>query len=565
MLQTETNAPSPHNRQCFGPTRDRAILCQEQPKQGAVVAQSTPIARLRGLVVSLAVGAMAVEAFAANLTIGLGADVTALDPHYHNVTPNNNVASHIFGYLVQRNEKSQLEPGLATEWKTIDPLTWEFKLRRGVKFHDGSEFTAADVVASIERVPTVPNSPSPFTAYTKQIKEMIVVDPYTIRFRTATPYPLMPSDMTQVAIVSRAAAKATTEDFNSGKAAVGTGPYKLVRYAKGDRIELARYDGYWGGKTPWDKVTLRLLSSDAPRVAALLAGDVQVIENVPTSDVATLKNDKRLALYRTVADRLIYLHMDSERDLSPFVTDRDGRPLAKNPLKDPRVRKAISKAINRQALAERVMEGQAVPTGQLLPEGFFGYTRNLKVEAYDPEAAKKLLAEAGYPNGFGLTIHSPNNRYVNDAKVAQAVAQMLARVGIATRVETMPSATFFPQATEFKFSFILVGWSSGTAEPSRRLQALIATVSRDKGFGTANRGHYSNAKVDLMTEDALQTVDDVKREAYLQRATELAINDTGIVPLHFQVNLWATRDGITYVPRVDEYTLAWKFKPAAAK
>jgi len=408
----------------------------------------------------------------------------------------------------------------------------------------------------------VPNSPSPFTAFTKQIKEMIIVDPHTVRFRTATPYPLMPSDMTQVAIVSKNAAKATTEEFNSGKAAIGTGPYKLQRYAKGDRIELARYDGYWGGKTPWEKVTLRLLASDAPRVAALLAGDVQAIENVPTSDVATLKKDNRVALYRTVADRLIYLHMDSEREVSPFVTDRDGKPLAKNPLKDARVRKAISKAINRQALAERVMEGEAVPTGQLLPEGFFGYTRNLKVEAYDPEGAKKLLAEAGYPNGFGLTIHSPNNRYVNDAKVAQAVAQMLTRAGIATRVETMPSATFFPQATEFKFSFILVGWSSGTGEASSPLKALIATVSKDKGFGTANRGHYSNAKVDLMLEDALVTVDDAKREALLQRATELAVNDTAIVPLYHQVSLWGTKNGISYVPRTDEYTLAHKFRPS---
>src|SRR6266478_5953622 len=446
------------------------------------------------------------RAVASDLAIGIGADVTAIDPHYHNLTPNTNVAAHIFDFLVLRDERQKTIPGLAESWKTVDPVTWEFKLRRGVRFHDGSEFTAADVLASIERVPTVPNSPSPFTAYTKQIKEMIVVDPYTIRFRTATPYPLMPSDMTQVAIVSKAAAKATTEDFNSGRAAIGTGPYKLVRYAKGDRIELARYDGYWGGKTPWEKVTLRLLASDAPRVAALLAGDVQAIENVPTSDVATLRNDKRLALYRTVADRLIYLHLDSERDPSPFVTDRDGKPLTKNPLKDSRVRKAISKAINRQALAERVMEGQAVPTGQLLPEGFFGYARNLKVEVYDPEGAKKLLAEAGYPNGFGLTIHSPNNRYVNDAKVAQAVAQMLARVGIATRVEAMPSATFFPQATELKFSFMLVGWGSGTGEASSPLKALVTTYNRDKGFGTANRGRYSNPKVDALVEEACTTV-----------------------------------------------------------
>src|SRR5207344_451878 len=161
------------------------------------------------------------------------------------------------------------------------------------------------------RVPAVPNSPSPFTAFTKQIKDIVVVDPWTIRFITATPYPLMPSDMTQISIISKATAKATTDEFNSGKAAIGTGPYKLVRYAKGDRIELARNDAWWGGKTPWTKVTLRLLPQDASRVAALLSGDIQVIENVPTTDAAQLKKDKRLAVYRTVADRLIYLHMDS--------------------------------------------------------------------------------------------------------------------------------------------------------------------------------------------------------------------------------------------------------------
>ena len=232
---------------------------------------------------SVAAFLAAALAAAANLTIGLSTDVTSIDPHYHNLTPNNNVASHLFGYLVERNEKSQPQPGLATEWKAIDPLTWEFKLRKGVKFHDGSEFTAADVVASIERVPKVPNSPSPFTAYTKQIQKIEVVDPYTIRFRTATPYPLMPSDMTQVAIISKAHASASTEDFNSGKAAIGTGPFKLVRYAKSDRIELARNDAWWGGRQPWDKVTLRILPQDAPRVAALLSGDVQLIENVPTS------------------------------------------------------------------------------------------------------------------------------------------------------------------------------------------------------------------------------------------------------------------------------------------
>jgi peptide/nickel transport system substrate-binding protein len=314
---------------------------------------------------------------ASDLTIGIGADVTSIDPHFHNLTPNNNVAAHIFDYLVLRDELQRPIPGLAESWHTVDPLTWEFKLRKGVKFHDGSDFTAADVVASIERVPEVPNSPSPFTAYTKQIKEMTVIDAYTIRFRTAAPYPLMPTDMTQVAIISRRARKASTEDFNSGKAAIGTGPYKLVRYAKGDRIELARHDAYWGGRTPWEKVTLRLLPNDASRVAALLAGDVQAIEYVPTSDVAKIRADKRLNVYRIIADRLIYLHMDSDRETSPYVTDKQGKPLANNPLKDPRVRKALSKAINRNAIVDKVMEGEAVPAGQLLADGMFGSTANL--------------------------------------------------------------------------------------------------------------------------------------------------------------------------------------------
>jgi peptide/nickel transport system substrate-binding protein len=517
---------------------------------------------LRFFAAAIVAAAYALPLAAANLTIGLGTDVTALDPHYHNLTPNNNVASHLFGYLVQRNEKSQPEPGLATEWKAIDPTTWEFKLRRGVKFHDGSEFTAADVVASIERVPKVPNSPSPFTAYTKQIQKIEVVDPYTIRFKTALPYPLMPSDMTQIAIINKAFANASTEDFNSGKAAVGTGPYKFSKFTKGDRIELVRNDAWYGGRTPWDNVTMRIITQDAARVAALLSGDVQVIENVPTADVAKLKGDKKLAIYRGVSDRLMYVHLDSDRAITPTVTAKDGKPLDRNPLKDARVRKALSKMINRGAIVERVMEGEAIPAGQLVPDFLFGATKALKVEPFDAEGGKKLLAEAGYPDGFEVTLHATNNRYVNDAKIAQAIAQMWTRAGVSTKVVAMPSATFFPQATDLKFSVLLAGWSTGTGESSSSLKALLMTFNKDRGYGTANRGRYSNTKVDALTGDALQIVDDVKREVYLQRAAELAIGDTGLIPLHFQISLWATRDGIAYAPRVDEQTLAWKFLPA---
>ena len=517
---------------------------------------------LSAVVVTLFAALCATPASAADLSIALGADVTSIDPHYHNLTPNNNVAEHIFETLVTKDARSRLKPALAESWRAVDDLTWEFKLRRGVKFHDGSEFTAQDVVFSLDRVPNVPNSPSSFAAYSKQITEKIVVDPYTIRFKTATPYPLMATDMSTIFMLSARAAKgAATEDFNSGKAAIGTGPFKFVRYAKGDRIELTRNETYWGARPAWEKATLRIISADPTRVAALLAGDVRAIENVPTADLARIAKSNDLTLYRTVSHRLMYLHLDSDRERSPFVTDKAGKPLEKNPLKDVRVRRAISKAINRQALVERVMDGAAVSTGQLMPEGLFGYSGALKPEAYDVEGARKLLAEAGYPDGFGLTLHAPNNRYVNDEQIAQAIAQLLARAGIATKVDAMPSSVYFSRASKLEFSFMLVGWGSDTAEASSPLKALLATFNTQKGMGTANRGRYSNAKMDDMLAQALATVDDAKRERMLQQATEIAISDLGIIPLYHQHNLWATRKGVTYAPRTDERTLAHEFKP----
>ena len=504
----------------------------------------------------------AVTCAAADIAIGLGADVTSMDPHFHNLTPNSNIAGHIFDTLVAMDPRMRLKPGLAESWRTLDDLTWEFKLRRGVKFHDGSELTAADVVFSIERTAQIPNSPSPFTIYTSRITEKIIVDPYTVRFKTAAPYPLMANDLSTIFIVSSKAAKgATSDDFNSGKATIGSGPFKFVRYAKGDRIELARNDAYWGPKPAWDKVTFRIIASDPSRVAALLAGDVQAIENVPTADLARLAKNPDVSIYRATSHRLIFLHLDTNRDKSPSVTDKAGHPLDKNPLKDLRVRRAISKAINRNAIVERVMEGTAIPTGQLMPEGMFGYDLALKPEPFDPEGAKKLLAEAGYPDGFGITLHGPNDRYVNDDQICQAVAQMLARVGIATRVETMPSAIYFSRANKLEFSLMLVGWAPDTAEASSPLKAQLATFNKDKGWGTANRGRYSNPRLDAVLDQALTTVDDAKREKLLQQATEIGIGDLGIIPLHHQVNLWATRKGVVYTPRTDERTFAHEFRP----
>ena len=260
---------------------------------------------------------------------------------------------------------------------------------------------------------------------------------------------------------------------------------------------------------------------------------------------------------------MIYFNFDYLDRQSPFITAKDGKPLPKNPLLDPRVRHAISKAINRPAIAERVMEGQAIPSGQLVSDKLFGNVPGLKADAYDPEGAKKLLAEAGYPDGFNLTIHGPSGRYVNDEKIVQAVAQMLTRVGIASKVETAPMGPYSGRASKQEFSFHMVGWGASTGEASSPMRSLLATFNRDKGLGAVNWGRYSNPKVDYLIEQALQQVDDNNRRTMLQRATELAMSDLGIMPVHFQFTIWATKKNVQYTPRTDEYTLAFQFKPTA--
>ena len=513
-----------------------------------------------GLLLS-ALLSVASQALAQELRIGLASEPSSMDPHFHNLTPNNSMAVHMFDRLVMPDSNQQLTPGLAESWQAIDDTTWEFKLRQGVKWHDGSPFTADDVVFTFERAPAVEGSPSSFGTYIKG-KTVKKIDDHTVHIMTEKPYPLMPNDVMTFSIISQAAGEgAKTEDYNSGKATMGTGPYKFVEYVPGDRIVLERNDDYWGEKPEWTKVTFKPIKSAPARVAALLAGDVDLIAQTPTTDIERLKNEPDVALASGASNRVIYLHLDHAREDSPFVKANGGGPIS-NPLRDPRVRLAISKAINRDAIVERVMENVAIKAGQLLPEGFFGVSPNLKPVDYDPAGAKQLLADAGVGDGFEMTIHSPNDRYINDAKIAEAVAQMLTRIGIKTAVETMPRSVYFQRASSGgpnntpEFSFILVGWGAGSGEASSPLKSLIHTYDKERGFGASNRGRYSNPEVDQLIEEALATVDDTKRANLLAEATEKAIQDGAIIPLHYQVNTWATRKGISYEPRTDEWTVA---------
>ena len=516
-----------------------------------------------GVILSAFVSPAGAQEAAPALTIAVSAPVTSIDPHYHNLTPNLAMARHIFGGLVDTDDRARPIPGLAESWRLVDERTWEFKLRPNARFHDGTPFTAEDVAFTLDRVPKVPNSPSSYSIYTKPVVAVEVVDPQTVRLRTEGVYPLLPNDLSQVMMLSRTIhANAATEDFNSGKVAIGTGPYRFVSYRPGDRIELERNDIYWGTKPAWGRVTTRILSNNAARTAALLAGDVQLIDNVPTTDAAKLRGDRRVAISEIVGLRIVYLALDHMRDgPTPFVTGPGGEKLDRNPLRDRRVREALSIAINRPAIAERVMEGAAVASGQFLPAGSFGYVPGLDAPKWDAARAKQLLAEAGYPGGLRITLHGPNDRYINDATIIQSVGQMWTRAGIQASVEPAPWTTFIGRAGKQEFSAFLVGWGSATGEGTNPLRSLVATVDTGRGFGVANRGRYSNPAMDAVLSQALTTADDAAREPLVQQATRMAMEDVGIIPIHIQKNVWGMRPNLQHTPRVDEETRAMDVRP----
>jgi peptide/nickel transport system substrate-binding protein len=484
-----------------------------------------------------------------------------MDPHFVAAQPNLTVQQHIFDGLVRVDERGRVVPGIALSWTTPDALTWEIKLRPGVRFHDGSELTAEDVVFSLERPLSIKGSPGGFATYVKPISAKQIVDRHTLRLKTAAPYGALLQDLALVLLVSkRAAANASAEDFDSGKAAVGTGPFKLVKFARGDRVQLARHDAYWAGRPEWESVSLRIMPSDPVRTAALLSGELDAIENVPTPDLARLRKSSAHRLAQTVSWRTILLHLDQHRTAPPGVTDKSGKPLAANPFKDLRVRQALSKAINRQAIADRIMEGLALPASSAVPPSVIGHDPATKPEAYDPEGAKKLLAAAGYPNGFAMTLATPNNRYINDEQVAQAAAQMFSRIGIATKLEAMPLSVYLGKARGQEFGVALLGWGSLASDLA--LRSLAATPNADKGHGAWNWAHYSNPELDRLIEQSLGTVDPARRETAARAASAFAAREVVFIPLHYQIVTWAMRRTLDYAARTDEFTFAHYFKTA---
>jgi len=499
---------------------------------------------------------------ARTLTIGMGGVPTGYDPHYHSTNNNNAQLRQIFNPLIDIDTSGRPFGVLAESWRVVEPTIWEFRLREGIRFHDGTPFGPEDIAFTLARVPTIPNSPGPFTTQVRPITRVEVVDARTVRLHTSAPTPFLDRDIAQVMMLSRTIhANAQLADFNAGRALVGTGAYRHVSLNLGERHEIVRNPEFWGPRPAWDRVVTRFITNPGARSAALLAGDVDLIDAVSVTDVPRLSSDPRIALFATDSNTTAFMFPDAARDNPPHITDKAGNPLARNPLRDLRVRQAISLAMPRDAIVERLMQGQGSPAEQIASRALPDRAAGMPALPTDVARARRLLAEAGYPDGFRMTIHGPNGFIVGDADILQAVAQALTRIGIETRVEVIPPAPFFTRATAREFSFFFSTFTANTA--AIMLRQVVMTRDAQAGLGAFNRGHYSNPAVDTPLAEALRTMDEGRRNALVGQAMRAAVDDLAVIPLMYvRVNWAGLRTKVRYDAHPSWFTNALLASPA---
>jgi len=520
---------------------------------------------MRSLGFLLSVSAAALLAGAASaqeLRIGVRAGGESMDPHLSAVGSNIASVRNVYETLVMLDPQLQPYPGLAESWEVVDDLTWRFTLRDGVVFHDGTTFDAADVVQSIGRIPVAAGTDSGLNTYIQRIANVAAIDDRTIEITTTAPAPTLLLDLSRVFILpSEMPFDTPAADFNAGTAAIGTGPFRMVSFRPREELVLEPFESYWGEGSGFERVTITEINNDSARVAALVSDRVDLIDSVPAGDMPRIESAGTYDLYSSPSAVLMIMFMDF-RDQTPRVSANDGSPLPVNPLQDLRVRQAISKAINREAIASRIMEGNAVPARQYITEGFFGYAADLPPLDYDSAGAKALLAEAGYPDGFRITVNCTSDSQPNDAALCAALGPMLSQIGLTVTVDALPRAVYFPGQATFEYSLMVNGWGSQTGEASYILSTAFHTRDADAGYGGFNHYHYSNAAVDASIEAATTELDAETRRGMLEEAMTAAVNDLGAIPI---VNLrltWAGRsDVLSFTPRVDQETQAIQAVP----
>jgi peptide/nickel transport system substrate-binding protein len=493
-------------------------------------------------------------------------DYLTADPMAQNELLTNSINGHVYESLIVRGKKLELMPGLAASWKQTGPTTWVFNLRKGVKFHDGTPFTADDVVFSIKRGqgPT-----SNFRVYANAVGEPKKIDEHTVEFTTPVPNPTMLEMLTnQNFIMSKAWCEKNnavkTQDFtnkeesHTARNAMGTGPFILVSrepdvksvFRKNPNWWGLKEKGYWDGNL--DEIVYTPVKESNTRMSALLANNLDMVLDPPVQDIGKLKQDKNVKVYEGRENRIIFLGMDQGRDELLYSNVK-----GKNPFKDKRVRQAFYQAIDVQAINKAVMRGLSVPTAITLPNPeLAGIPKSMdKRYPYDVNAAKKLLAEAGYPNGFEIGMDCPNNRYINDERICQAVAGMLARVGVTVKLNAIPRAQYFPKAQRLEVSFYMLGWGGGSVDAIFTLQPVLHSRN-DKGDGDYNWGNYKDPEFDALIDAAKQEIDPKKRQELINKAMQRHHDQVFHIPLHLQVIPWASRANVNVIHRADNWMQA---------
>jgi peptide/nickel transport system substrate-binding protein len=507
-------------------------------------------------------------ASAQTLTMGVRGGPESIDPHFSALGSHAEAAKHIFDTLVWSGTDLQIEPGLATSWTPIDDDTWEFKLREGVKFHDGSDFDAEDVKFSIERIPVV-TGPTTTAIYVRRVASVDIIDPYTVHINTDGQAATLPNDFIRLFIVSSDAAadystpETAAEGFNSGAAAIGTGPYKYVSWEPNGDLVLDRFDDYWRGMGAWEQVIRKEIPNDSSRLAALKAGQVDVINYVSSVDYLALQRDADIDAVIGDSVYIMNLQLDQRED-TPLVRANDGSKLAENPFRDLKVRQAIDYAIDRETMVEIVLEGLGKPANQMMPVDFFGSNVDIPMPEYDPAKARELLADAGYPDGFQVDLYCTSDRLPGDGAICQGLGQMLTQAGITTNVNAISKTVYFPAQARLEYSMFMNGWGTLTGEASYTLGSLAHSNNPEVKLGAFNRIEYKNDAVDVLLQTGATMMDEAARRAAYEEAMAKVIADKAYIPLVQLQTVWGTKAGaLTLEPRFDEDTLAFFITPAS--
>jgi peptide/nickel transport system substrate-binding protein len=489
-------------------------------------------------------------------------DPQTMDPHSQNESLTNNLNSQVYESLVSRDRQLAIVPALATAWQQSDALHWRFKLRANVKFHDGTPFTADDVVFSVLRAR---DSASDIRTYAQALGEPKRVDALTVDFMLKQVNPIFLQHLSTVQIMSRSWAEKNGAskpiDYKSrqeGYAALhanGTGPYALVLRQPDVKTVYRRYPGWWGRfEGNVQEVVYSPIKSDATRIAALISGEIDFVLDPSPQDTARLRKTPSVKLIEGPENRIVFIGMDQGRDQLRYSSVKD-----RNPFKDLRVRRALYQAIDIETIRSRLMRGQALPTGGITPSPLGAYN-DAALESrlpFDLPAAKQAMVEAGYPQGFEVTLDCPNNRYINDEEICQTLASMWAKIGVKVRVNAMPRSTYFPKLQRLDTSLYMLGWGGSITDAEITLTPLLRSRG-ENGVGAWNFGQASSAKLDQSAEASSREADPAKREQLIKAALKVQQDQVLSLPLHRQVIPWAARQNVDVVHRADNWVeFAW--------